>query len=147
MKFRPVGEVRTGLAVGPVSRADRLPAKTAGLINGTSTAVASQTGPARTVRTKDMGQLKQSVEVEESSGPPARTLNTRRELQDLTFAWNPASFRALMTASASNSPVTSNVAAFAFTVSPFTPSTFFSAALMPLVHCPQQLWTSVTVRL
>src|SRR5262249_33117151 len=40
-----------------------------------------------------------------------------------------------------------NVLALGWAVSPVTPSTFFSVALMALQHCGQQLWAPVTVRL
>ena len=56
-----------------------------------------------------------------------------------TFAWNPAVFSALITASASKSPVTSNVVTLAAMVVPLTPSTFVTVFLMPVVHWPQQL--------
>src|SRR5262249_27313691 len=62
-----------------------------------------------------------------------------------TLTWNPAALSAFTTASASKSPVTSNVSVLAFTVSLVTPSTFLSVFLIAVLHWPQQLWMPVRV--
>src|SRR4051794_30713525 len=65
----------------------------------------------------------------------------------LILTWKPASFRALTTAAASKSPVTSKSAVRGLTVSPLTPSTLATDFLIAEEHAGQQLWALLSLRI